>query len=81
MEIEGFFAYRARYTRKMPSQSRVHTQVFFKYSNGQNSNVLCRMVIEWREREHGDVEEAVRTDLMAQQVLLQIMAWTEHVFL
>ena len=30
---------------------------------------LCRMVLEWRECEHGDVEEAVRADLMAQQVL------------
>ena len=27
---------------------------------------LCRMVLEWREREHGDVEEAVQGDLMAQ---------------
>ena len=30
---------------------------------------LCRMVLEWREREHGDVEEAVQGDLMAQQAL------------
>ena len=27
------------------------------------------MVLEWREREHGDVEEAIRADLMAQQAL------------
>ena len=27
------------------------------------------MVLEWREREHGEVEEAVRADLMAQQAL------------
>ena len=27
------------------------------------------MVLEWREREHGDVEEVVRADLMDQQVL------------
>ena len=27
------------------------------------------MVLEWREREHGDVEEAVRGDLMSQQAL------------
>ena len=27
------------------------------------------MVLEWREREHGDVGEAVRADIMAQQVL------------
>ena len=30
---------------------------------------MYRMVLEWREREHGDVEEAVRGDLMAQQAL------------
>ena len=27
------------------------------------------MVLEWREREHGDVEEAVQGDLMDQQPL------------
>ena len=27
------------------------------------------MVLEWREREHGEVEESVRADLMAQQAL------------
>ena len=27
------------------------------------------MVLEWREREHGEVEEAVRVDLMDQQAL------------
>ena len=27
------------------------------------------MALEWREREHGDVEEAVQGDLMAQQAL------------
>ena len=27
------------------------------------------MVLDWREREHGAVEEAVRADLMAQQAL------------
>ena len=27
------------------------------------------MVLEWREIEHGDVEEAVHVDLMAQQAL------------
>ena len=30
---------------------------------------LCRMVLEWRERKHGDVEEVVQGDLMAQQAL------------
>ena len=43
--------------------------MFFKCSNGSNLNFMCRMVLEWREREHGDVEEAVRGDLMAQQAL------------
>ena len=27
------------------------------------------MVLKWREREHGDVEEAVQGDIMAQQAL------------
>ena len=27
------------------------------------------MVLEWREREHGDVEEAIQGDLMTQQAL------------
>ena len=30
---------------------------------------MCRMVLEWREREHGDVEEAIRGDLMDEQAL------------
>ena len=42
-----------------------HAQMIFKCSNGSNSNFMCRMVLEWREHEHGDVEEAVRADLMA----------------
>ena len=42
---------------------------FFKCYNGQTSNFLCGMVLEWRDREHGDVEEVVRVDLMAQQAL------------
>ena len=66
--------------RKCP-QSRVYTRLFskqscmglrsmfFKYSNGQNSNFMCRMVLEWRECEHGDVKEAVMADIMSQQVL------------
>ena len=32
-------------------------------------NFSCRMVLEWREHEHGEVEEAVRADIMAQQAL------------
>ena len=30
---------------------------------------MSRIVLEWREREPGDVEEVVRADLMAQQEL------------
>ena len=30
---------------------------------------MCRMVLKWREREHEDVEEVVRGDLMAKQAL------------
>ena len=30
---------------------------------------MCVMVLEWRERVHGDVEEAIRGVLMAQQAL------------
>ena len=35
----------------------------------ENQGFLYRMVLEWREREHGDVEEAVQGDIMAQQAL------------
>ena len=42
---------------------------FFKCSNDSNLNLMCMMVLEWREREHGYVEEAVQSDLMAQQAL------------
>ena len=41
----------------------------FKVNNDQKSCFMCRMVLESREREHGDVEEAARGDLMAQQAL------------
>ena len=55
-EIEGFFVYRARYTRKMPSQSRTYAAVWktgayaaahevFTYYNGKTCNFLCRMVL------------------------------------
>ena len=42
---------------------------FSKANANQNSGFLCNMVLEWREREHGDVEEAMQGDLMAQQEL------------
>jgi hypothetical protein len=32
-------------------------------------NFLCRMVIEWREREHEDVDAAVEGDMRAQKAL------------
>ena len=40
-----------------------------KANTKQKYCFLCRMVLEWREREHGDVEEDVQGDLMAQQAL------------
>ena len=75
VEIEGFSTYRAVYTWKMPSKSRTYAAKqsrmrpcsrFLKCSNDSNLNLMCRMVLEWREREHGDVEEVVCGDLMAQ---------------
>ena len=42
---------------------------FFKVYNDQKLFLMCRMVLEWREEEHGDVEVAVQGDLMAQQAL------------
>ena len=47
---------------------QLHTR-FFKVYNDQKSILMCRMVLEWREREHGDVKEAVCSDLMAQEAL------------
>ena len=67
--------------RRKTSQNRVHTRLsckqlrmrsrirIFKVYNDQKSFFMCRMVLEWREREHGDVEELVRGELMAQQAL------------
>ena len=42
---------------------------FSKENTNQKSGFLLMMVLEWREREHGDVEEAMQGDLMAQQAL------------
>ena len=42
---------------------------FFNVYIDQNLFLMCRMVLEWREREHGDVEEAIQGDLMAQQAI------------
>ena len=51
-------------------QPRIGPQTSFsKAIIDQNFGFFCRMVLEWREREHGDVEEAVQGDLMAQQAL------------
>ena len=80
MEIEVFLRIGMDIRGKCP-QSRVHTRLFrkqshmklrsrfFKCSNDSNLNLMCMMVLEWRECEHRDVEEAVRGDLMAQQAL------------
>ena len=51
--------------------------MFSRVNNYQISCFLCRMVLEWREREHGDVEEVVQGDLMAQQAL---RAWSLYKF-
>ena len=42
---------------------------FFNVNNDQKLLLMCNMVLEWRERKHGDVEEVVQGDLMAQQAL------------
>ena len=42
---------------------------FSRENDDQNSCFLCRMVLEWREREHGDVEVAMQGDLIPQQAL------------
>ena len=41
----------------------------YKNLMGKNGNLSCWMVLEWREHEHGEVEEAVRADMRAQQAL------------
>ena len=40
--------------------------MFSKEKTNQIFGFLSRMVLEWRERENGDVEEAMQGDLMAQ---------------
>ena len=50
---------------------------FFRLNNDQKLFLMCMMVLEWREREHGYVEEVVRGDLMAQQTL---RAWRIYKF-
>ena len=61
--------------------TRIHTQMFKKQSRTRPQMInarskahetwkyLYRMVLEWRKRKHGDVEEVVHPDLMAQQAL------------
>ena len=77
-DIGVFFAYRAGFTRKNLPKPRTYMVVLqtvayvvahkvFKVYNDQKSFFMCNMVLEWREREHGYVEEAVQGDLMAQQ--------------
>ena len=69
--IEAFSAYRAGYTWKRYQKPHTYAAVLktaaydavhkdFYESNGHLVNFSCRMVLEWREREHGDVEEVVR---------------------
>ena len=49
---------------------------FSRENNDEISCFLCRMVLEWREREHGDVEEAMQCDLMAKQDLCACELYT-----
>ena len=74
--IEAFSAYRDGYTRKRDQKLRTYAAVFktaacdaahkdLQESNGYLVNFSCRMVLEWQEHEHGDIEEAVRADRMA----------------
>ena len=77
----GFFLHIGLAICGKSTKPRVHMQLFWEQSRigpqtrfskakiDQNFGFLCRMVLEWREREHGDVEEAMQGDLMAQQAL------------
>ena len=81
MQISGFFPCIGLAIWGKISENHVHTWLFCKQSHmwpqmrfsreniNQTSCFLCRMVLEWREGEHGDVEVAVQGDLMAQQAL------------
>ena len=70
LAIHGKMAQSRIHTWLFCKQSRMRPRIrFFKSSNGKTCNFLCRMVLEWRGREHGEVEEVVRADLMAQQAL------------
>ena len=78
--IRVFSAYRVAIHGKI-SQNCVHTWLvckqlcmqphtrFFKVYNDQKLFLMCRIVLEWRDREHGYVEEAIRGYLMTQQAL------------
>ena len=70
MDIEVFSTYRAGYTWKRDQKPHMTPRIRI-YKNLMNILVKlsCKMVLEWREREHGDVEEAVRADRMAQEAL------------
>ena len=80
--IEAFSAYRAGYTWKMGQKPHTYAavckiaaydaaQLDLQKYNGQLVNLSFRIVLEWIEREHGEVEEAVRADVMAQQALIR----------
>ena len=70
MTIHGKFHEKCVRTRLFYKQSRIGPRTWFLWANNdQNLCFMCRMVLEWREREHGDVEEVVQADLMAQQAL------------
>jgi hypothetical protein len=47
----------------------VYKQCFLVVANSKTRFVSCRMVLEWREREHEGVDVAVERDLGAQMAL------------
>ena len=62
-------------------QSCIGSQTRFLWTNNDKKLCfLCRMVLEWREREHGDVEEVVQADLVAQKALQECVLYKFWVF-
>ena len=81
MQISGLFHCIGMKIRRKCHEIHVCMQLFCRKShiglrtwflwenNDQNLKFMCRMVLEWREREHGDVKEAIQAGLMAQKTL------------
>ena len=45
---------------------------FSRENNKKISCFLCRMILEWREREHGDVDEVVQGDLWPNKLCMHV---------